>query len=58
MEQWREANRRRQRQTIRNRGFVPNPPLKYPSIARDGLPLGGGGDGRQVTVSPRGINGR
>ena len=25
-EQWREANRRRQRQTIRYRGLVPNPP--------------------------------
>ena len=25
-EQWREANRRRQRQTIRYRGFVPTPP--------------------------------
>ena len=30
-------------------------PLKSPPIARDGLPLeGGGGDGRQVTVSPLG----
>ena len=29
--------------------YVP-PPLQTPGLARDGLP-GGGGDGRQVTVS-------
>ena len=28
------------------------PPLKSPPMARDGLPLRGGGGGRQVTVSP------
>ena len=28
----------------------PPPPLQTPGLARDGLP-GGGGDGRQVTVS-------
>ena len=38
-EQWREANRRRQRQTIRYRGFVPNAPglrrnVSYPCIQR------------------------
>ena len=29
--QWREANRRRQRQTIRYRGLVPAPPPRYPT---------------------------
>ena len=27
------------------------PPLQTPGLARDGLPGGGGGDSRQVTVS-------
>ena len=30
--------------------MYPAPPLQTPRLARDGLP-GGGGDGRQVTVS-------
>ena len=39
-EQWREANRRRQRQTIRYRGLVPTPP---PPPAKFGQIAGGGG---------------
>ena len=31
--------------------MYPFPPLQTPGLARDGLPGGGGGDGRQVTVS-------
>ena len=37
---------------------TPRPPLQTPGLARNGLPGGGGGDGRQVTVSPGGGGGR
>ena len=36
--QWREANRHRQRQTIRYRGLVPNPPPPNPSDDSPDLP--------------------
>ena len=49
-EQWREANRRRQRQTIRYRAFVPDPPPSPSSNAGGSLSRGPGNFFR-LTVS-------
>ena len=37
--------------------YYPTPPLQTPGLACDGLPGGGGGDGRQVTLSRGGGGG-